>query len=279
MDEEQIISAPSLEEKENNDGGNGVNKVLAGLVIILLLILVGGGAYYFGTRKGSSDETPTPTPEVSDQLQAFPTEEPSPTSQPVLTTTVTPKPSVKPTTTPTPIIKTKTLTSTASLDGFESSNGGGNTTVDIRAGRNVNLVTRGFISFDLSSIPSASTITEATLRIYQVRTSGNPYSMGGKLMVDSLNYGNSLENSDYGITAITTNLVTLTTNPSIEWKDASVTEAVKKDLSEGRTKSQYRIHFETEVKGGDVAGDFSYFESADDSEGSGNTPRLVIKYY
>jgi hypothetical protein len=279
MDEEQIISAPSLEEKNDNGGGNGVNKVLAGLVIILLLILVGGGAYFFGTKQGTSNENPTPTPEVFNQLQELPTAEPSPTSLPALTTTITPKPSIKPTITPTPTVKTKTLVSTASLDGFESSNGGGNTTVDIRAGRNVNLVTRGFVSFDLSSIPSNSTITEATLRLYQIRTSGNPYSVGGKLMVDSLNYGNSLENSDYALTAITTNLVVLTTNPSIEWKDAYVTEAVKKDLSEGRTKSQYRIHFETEVQGGDVAGDFAYFESADNSEGSGNTPQLVIKYY
>src|SRR4030043_1032594 len=267
MDEEQIISAPSLEEKEGSDGGNGVNKVLAGLVVILLMILVGGGAYYFGTKKGTSSEIPTPTPEVSDQNQAFPTEEPTPTAQPILTTSVTPKPTVKPTIAPTPVIKTKTLSSAAVIVGFESSNGGGNTTVDIRGGRNVNLVSRGFVNFDLSLIPTNSTITEATLRLYQVRSSGNPYSVGGKLMVDSLNFGNSLENSDYGISAITTNLVVLTANSTIEWKDAVVTEAEKKDLSEGRTKSQYRIHFETEVKGGDVAGDFAYFEAADDSEG------------
>ena len=58
---------------------------------------------------------------------------------------------------------TVTLTSQAALDGFQANNGGGNNSVDIRAGNGImfgspsqELVTRGFMSFDLSGIPATT---------------------------------------------------------------------------------------------------------------------------
>lgn len=284
MEEEQILSTEDLTPQESGGNGKeaqGLNKFLAGLVIVLLLILVGGGAYYFGTKEGkNTSESPTPTQSLKQETlgQELINELPTSTPTPVATVTAKLKPKSTPTPTPTPKIITKTITSTADLDGFESDNGR-DAGVDIRAGRNMYLVSRGFVSFDISVIPVTATVTEATLRLYQTKTVGNPYTVGGNLMVDYLNYGTTLDNSDYALAAITSNLALLTANSTVEWKDANVTDAVKKDLQEGRSHSQYRIHFETEVKGGDVTGDFSYFESADNSESSGNIPQLVIKYY
>ncbi len=63
-----------------------------------------------------------------------------------------------------------------------------------------------------------------------------------------------------------------------EWKEVDVTAEVKDDIDAARSRSQYRLHFVTETTGGDVTGDFVYFESADNSEGTGNTPQLVVKY-
>ncbi|MFV1917367.1 MAG: hypothetical protein ACC618_02735, partial [Patescibacteria group bacterium] len=102
---------------------------------------------------------------------------------------------------------------------------------------------------------------------------------GGSLKVDHLDYGNSLEKSDYATASLISNIATLTTNSTVEWKDATLTNEVKNDLSAGRARSQFRIHFTTELTGGDIAGDFAYFEAEDNSEGTGNTPELIIKYY
>lgn len=243
------------------------NKILIGLGIFLLLAAIGGISYFFGTQSDGTNEI-TSTPTLFDSFS-------SPT--PFTTGTIAPTKSQTPT--PTPKIITKTLSSDSSLDGFQSSNGGGNKGLDIRAGRNVNLVTRGFISFDLSSIPDGATVTRATLRLYQAKITGDPYGFGGALKLDHLNFGDSLENSDYALAALLANFTTLTNNAVVEWKDADVTEQVKDDLADNRTRSQYRVHFTTENTGGNLTGDFTYFESQDDSEGTGKTPQLVVEYY
>ncbi len=123
------------------------------------------------------------------------------------------------------------------------------------------------------------TIEKATLRLYQTSVVGDPYGVGGSLKVDQLDYGSTLENADYSAPSISSNFATLTSNAAVEWKDVDVTDQVKNDLSSGRTRSQYRIHFAIESIGGTVTGDFAYFESGDNSVGTGNIPQLVVKYH
>ena len=158
-----------------------------------------------------------------------------------------------------------------------SSNGGGNLRIDIRAGRNEFLVSRGFVSFELSSLPQGVQVQEATLRLYQTKVEGNPYGNLGSLKVDHLNFGDSLEDADYATPAILSSFATVSSKALIEWKDMNVTREVKDDLSVGRSRSEFRIHFTTEVTG--ATSDFAYFESAENTEGTGNTPQLVVKYY
>ena len=254
------------------------------LGIIFLLIIVAGIFYLLGAGSKTEEvaeisptpsEIPTPTifeeeqvEEILGEVSPTLTKKPTPTSKP----TSTPSP------TPTPISKVKVITSTASLDGFRSSNGRGDSGVEIRAGRNVNLVTRGFISFDVSSLPAGAKIEESTLRLYQATLIGSPYSIGGSIKVDHLTYGDTLDNADYGASALSSSFVTLTNNTTFEWKDADVTDSVRDDLSNARSRSQFRIHFQIENTGGDASGDFVYFESAENTIGTGNTPQLVIKY-
>ena len=201
----------------------------------------------------------------------------SPTATPKATKSPTPTP--KPTPTPTPVTTKVTLGANGSLDGFEASNGGGNTANDIRAGRNTFLNTRGFVSFDIPSTLSGKTIDKATVRIYQTSIDGSPYNLLGSLKIDHLDYGNSLENSDYGTTSLSSSFNTVTSNAAIEWKDVDVTDMVRDDLSNSRQRSQFRIHFQTEGTGGDATGDFAHFESADNTVGTSNTPQLVVTYH
>lgn len=254
------------------------------LILLLLALGIGGTAFYLGTQGTKPTPTPTPTeaatPTPTEAVSPTLTQKSTPTPKPTATPTPTPTPTATPTPTPTPTSQTSALNSTASLDGFRSSNGGGNATVEIRAGRNVNLVTRGFASFDLGSLPSGITIEQATLRLYQTSIIGNPYGVGGgAIKVDHMDYGGTLENSDYGLAALSTNFATLSTSATVGWKEVDVTDAARNDLTAGRTRSQYRIHLTTESIGGDVTGDFAYFESADNSVGTGNTPQLVVRYH
>lgn len=151
--------------------------------------------------------------------------------------------------------------------------------MEIRAGRNANLVTRGFVSFEISDIPQDASIQNATLRLYQAKIIGNPYGAGGSIKIDHLTYGETLDNSDYAAPALSSSFVNLTSNATVEWKDADVSQKVKDDVANARSTSQFRIHFQTEVTGGDVTGDFAYFEAKENTQNTGNTPQLVVKYY
>lgn len=284
MDNDQVIpakeTAPEIRGAKDNPQNTKVIWIVAGVVAV---IGIGIFSYVLGTKNNSSktSESVSPTPELITQI----TNTPAPTENvsPTVTGSLTPtkKPTSTPTLTPspTPVIKVKILSSTASLDGFRASNNGGNDSLEIRAGRNDTLVQRGFVSFSLSDIPAGSTITEATLRLYQSQILGNAYGVGGSVKIDHLNYGDSLDSTDYGMAALSSSFATLTSNATIEWKDSSVTTQVKDDFANTRSRSQFRIHMNTENTGGTVTGDFSYFESADNNMGTGNTPQLVIKYY
>lgn len=246
-------------------------KLLIGIFSYLfLLIVINIGAFFIGKYTSGNivntiQTSPTPLPTITTQL---------PTPTPIIVET-TPQ--------ATPInssdTQTKTLKSNSILDGFESNNGAGNLTVDIRAGRNAYLVTRGFVSFDLKEIPKNAKIESAVLRLYQFNVSGSPYSSVGNLLVDHLDFGATLENEDYLLPSLTSNLAVLSQSNNFEWKEAIVTEAIKDDLENFRPRSQYRIHFSIESIGGTQAGgDFAYFESGENYSGSQNVPELVVTF-
>lgn len=111
--------------------------------------------------------------------------------------------------------------------------------------------------------------------MYQAAVVGTPYS-GNSLLTDHVDYGDSLGSEDYALTPLESAFGTLTSNPTIEWKDLSATNQVKNDISAGRTRSQFRLRFQVETTGPDA---WARFESGDNYLGTGNLPQLVIKYH
>jgi len=258
-------TAPTVSPSPQKAGSSG-NKILVVIIVAVLILLAGAVAYFLGSRSGKSDEAiPTPTPEEV-LFTPTPTEEISPTPTATISGTLTP------TITGT---QTMTINSTAALDGWRASNGGGNTTWYIQAGRNATLFERGFVSFDISTIPIGKTIDQATLRMYQQEVVGTPYSSIGNLTVDHMDYGETLGNEDLSVVGMTTNIGTLTSNATLEWKELIVTNPLKADITAGRTRSQYRLKFSTESTGPDA---WARFESGDNYMGTTNLPQLVIKY-
>lgn len=241
------------------------------ILVIVTAIAVIGLAYWFWGRNFIPSMNSTPAPSASPTTFVVPTG--SPTASPKATKSPTPTP------TPKPVSKSITVGSTNALDGFESSNGGGNIALEIRVGRNINLITRGLVSFTVPSELQGKQVDKAVMRLYQAKVVGSPYTVGGNIMVDHIYYGGTLDNSAYALTSLSQNFAILTGNPVIEYKDVDVKDQLIDDLGNGRTYSQYRIHFSTETIGGDASGDFAYYESQDNSMGTGNQPQLVITYH
>ncbi len=251
-----------------------VKKILLIFGLLLLIAVVSGVSYFLGTKNAKNQ-----IPSIAENFQTpFPTNEneQAPTTSLPASPTPTYRGQKSPTPTPTPLSKTKIISSTASLDGFRSSNGSGKANLEIRVGRNENFVTRGFLSFDLSGLPSEITIQKATLRLYQAKIIGSPYTTGTTLKLDHLTFGDTLDLTDYSLPALYSNFETLTTNSSLSWKEADVTSQVRDDLANARSRSDFRIHFETENTGGNSTGDSAYFEAYENTMKTGNTPQLVI---
>lgn len=140
-----------------------------------------------------------------------------------------------------------------------------------------NTYARGLFGFDVSSI-QGRTIVSATLRIYQSDTpTGTPYTSLGSIVVDHVNFGSSMDSSDLTGGTLTSNIGTISNNTTLEWKTLDVASYVQADLTAGRTSSQYRTRFTTNTDS-DGGQDMAFFEDAENTDGTGNTPQLVITY-
>lgn len=218
----------------------------------------------------SASSSPTVTPQTTPTASPIMSTSPSPTSSIALPiASATTKPSVAPS-------SGKTISSQSNLDGYQTSSANGSATAEIKIGRSSSGVSRGFLSFDLSQISTGTSINKITLRIFQQGTTGSPYKVGSDIKVDHLNFGSTFEPSDYSTSSISSSFATISSNPAPGWKEADVTQNVKGDLTAGRSRSQFRMHFALEQAGGGTTGDFALFESGDNSLKSGNTPQLVI---
>jgi pSer/pThr/pTyr-binding forkhead associated (FHA) protein len=178
-----------------------------------------------------------------------------------------------------------TLTSQARLDGYQANDGSGSNRQDILIGNGAltgsagELVWRGFMSFDLSDIPGGASIESAELRFYQAKVGGDPYGKLGSLVLDHVDYGDSLDANDFGTPAIDS-AVLGQQRESGAWyvlADRTIVDWLEKDLSAGRPRFQARMRFGQETDG-DGNEDFSGIESANNFFGTGNAPQLIVTY-
>lgn len=184
-------------------------------------------------------------------------------------------------------LEERTLSSLSSSDGYILSNNNSTGSVDanseLQIGRSSTGVARSFLNFDLSSLPSNIVIEEATLKVYQTRTTGLPFSLNKSLIIDSYAYGNTLDSDDFNKTAtdvlISKQIGTINNQSNDQYKEITVTKAVQDDFLAKRSLSGFRIQFlDLSNAGGDTDGDFVYFESGNNSANTGKTPELLVRY-
>jgi hypothetical protein len=184
---------------------------------------------------------------------------------------------------PTPTILT--ISADSLLDGYVTNTGlfttagAGPLTGDldgIHAGEDF----RQFYSFSLPALPGGAVVDSVTLRLFQARVTGAPYTKLGNVIVDHLDYGTALDSADYDAAALEADIGTLSTDGTHGYKVLNATSAVLGDYGAARPRSQFRIRFSTVDGNNDGLSDYVEFGDAEKSCCPSNgVPHLVIVYH
>ncbi len=195
-----------------------------------------------------------------------------------------------PSCTSTPTI-TKTLYSTASLDGWTLESGAGtgdggslnSTATSLRVGDDAaNRQYRSILSFDTSGVPASAVITSVTLKFNQQGiTGGNPFNTMGNIVVDmrkgAFNGNPALESVDFQAPATYSGAMTITNSPVSGWYTKSLGSSYFAGINRyGNT--QFRLRFATPSNKNLAANGLSFY-SGDFTTTPSLRPTLIIKYY
>jgi hypothetical protein len=157
---------------------------------------------------------------------------------------------------------------------------------DIRVGddaaRDPLIAVRGFVGFDLSSLPSGIHLQSATLVATQCAISGSPFTLGN-VVVDHVNYAAPFDTTVFAESPIAAQVGTLSTDASIGERSVSVTSSVANDIAASHGSSQFRLRMSTSNDAGNGPSNQVIFASdsahtQDCTPTSGQQPRLVIAY-
>jgi hypothetical protein len=181
--------------------------------------------------------------------------------------------------------ETIVLKSVGTLDGYWLNDGTGSNDQDILVGNGEQadpfgeLVARGFLSFDVSSIPASATIEGVELRFYQKAIQGNPYDKLGNLVLEHVYYGSSLSDSAYDTPALDSANIAAQSLPGAWYivADPTITAWVESTLQAERPQFQLRLQFRRETDG-DGAEDWISIVPGGGALGSRNQPQLTITY-
>jgi len=175
--------------------------------------------------------------------------------------------------------------SQAELDGYVLNDGTANAGEDIFVGNGQmdedvgELVSRGFLSFDVSGIPAGATIERVELRFLQKRIVGDPYAALGNLILDHVVYGDRLEGSAFDTPAMHSGTLAQQTEEAAWYivSDPGFISWLQGDLDEGRSRLQLRLRFAQELDG-DGEEDWIAIEPGGGSLGNRSAPQLIIVY-
>jgi hypothetical protein len=181
--------------------------------------------------------------------------------------------------------ETVVLKSVGTLDGYWLNDGTGSNDQDILVGNGEQvdpfgeLVARGFLSFDVSSIPATATIEGVELRFFQKAVQGNPYDKLGNLVLEHVYYGSSLNDSAYDTPAFASADIAAQSLPGAWYilANPTVTSWAELNLAAGRPQFQLRLQFRRETDG-DGAEDWISIVPGGGALGSRNQPQLTITY-
>jgi hypothetical protein len=154
---------------------------------------------------------------------------------------------------------------------------------------------RSYLSFNLDSLPDTITVISATLRLCQLRSTGNDTFgvwpkwtgvPGGDTMsciIDHINYGALLDTLDWTAgdigdpQTITNCFGPISTTPDTGWKTLDVTSCMQADLAASRNRTQFRMRFKV-GSDYDGRGDRLDFYSSSSAPLYDKFPNIIINY-
>jgi|GEM_PF-1689267 len=144
--------------------------------------------------------------------------------------------------------------------------------------RGGNDIARGFISFDVSTIPPGSTVKTALLRMYQAGVNFTPYVDLGSVAADHLMYGSSLGAEAFEASSLQADIGTLCSSADLGWKELDVTAAVQGDIDRGRAFAQFRLRFTPRETDGDGDSDQAVFDASGAFGGPAHVAELRVTF-
>ncbi len=150
-------------------------------------------------------------------------------------------------------------------------------------GDNFNAGYRFYLSFEVLPVPVNYSIQSVVFKLYQYFCEGDSYSQTFPLfygnhydcMVNHVNYGNSIEVSDFDPFYYGT-VGAISTDNTVGWKTLDITDEYIQDFNQNRPYSQYMIYFPI-ISDADFQFDNVRFGSLYFTDGQG-FPQVVITY-
>ncbi|MDJ0976067.1 MAG: hypothetical protein QNJ98_16530 [Planctomycetota bacterium] len=134
---------------------------------------------------------------------------------------------------------------------------------------------RQFYVFDRPALPAGATIVSARLFVYQESIEGDPYTELGRLLADHVDIGGTLSESDFDGGTLSSDIGTLSTDSTLEYKTLDVTAAVEADALAGRDTSAFRLRF---LRGANGSRASAMLTTIEDLNATGRLPLLEITY-
>lgn len=105
---------------------------------------------------------------------------------------------------------------------------------------------RGFVRFDISSLPQGTRIITADLVMTQGPALGTPYaSLGGTLKLDHVELGTNLDDADWQANSLSIDFATLSMDASLGTRTVPVGQQVALDVASQRATTDFRFYFPT----------------------------------
>lgn len=141
-------------------------------------------------------------------------------------------------------------------------------------------VCRQLYAFDLGDVPAGARIVRATLRLYQARVVGNPYSDRGDVIVDHVDYVGDPGLDSYDGQDLSRNIGTISTTADEGYKTLDVTAHVAWNQTAGDSWSQFRLRFwRSGLMITDGENDYANFiDGENDDWIASGPPELVVVY-
>ncbi len=140
------------------------------------------------------------------------------------------------------------------------------------------LQSRGFVGFDVSSIPRDADVDSAVLRVEQTQVGGLPFLEDGGVVVDLIDGGDDLSAGDYSSGPLMSLVDPLSSDAELGMRSLEVRVAVQRALDLGLQSCMFRLMLRPPASSAPTFLDRVSFHTANEFGFDAAPPELEIEY-